>query len=194
MRYTPAHKKEAHQKIVQAAGALAKKDGFGTTGVDGLMQASGMTSGAFYKHFQSKEQLLEDIVVTEIKRSIGLFFSEGDGTDELLQATQKYLSRTHVNNPDKGCVLPALSAEVARASSSVKESFEHELLTMMSQLNARVNNPVKTQALLAMMVGGVLLARAMNTKAAQTAMLTACQKAAGQFIESKDLDIDKESP
>lgn len=192
MRYTPEHKKEARQKIVQAAGALAKKEGFGTTGVDGLMSAAGMTSGAFYKHFENKEQLLEDIVSTEIKRSIGLFLTEGGGVDELLSLIQKYLSRPHVNHPDKGCILPALSGEVGRASSAVKESFERELFVMMDKLDSRINNPAMTQAVLSMMVGGVLLARAMNTNAAQTSMLTSCQTIITQLIQSNICQNGKE--
>lgn len=185
MRYTPEHKIEARHKIIQAAGALSKKEGFGTTGVDGLMHAAGMTSGAFYKHFKGKEQLLEDIVSTEIKRSIGLFLSEGGGTEELAGAVQKYLSRSHVNHPDKGCILPALSAEVGRASSQVKHTFERELMVMMGALETRVKDSANAQALLAMMVGGVLLARAMDTKTSQSAMLSACQTVACQLFDKE---------
>jgi TetR/AcrR family transcriptional repressor of nem operon len=194
MRYTPEHKKETCQKIVQAAGALAKKEGFGITGVDGLMEAAGMTSGAFYKHFQSKEQLLDEIVITEIRRSIDHFLTEGGGLDELLIAVQKYLSRPHVNHPDKGCILPALSGEVAHASTTVRESFERELFEMIGKLDARIDNPSMTQAVLSMMVGGVLLARAMSSKPAQTSMLSACQAAITQLIKPKFDKIEKDSP
>lgn len=185
MRYTPEHKNQARQKIIHATAGLAKRDGFGSTGLDGLMQAAGMTSGAFYKHFQGKEQLLEAIVGSEIKRSTGLFLSEGGGSEELLLAVQAYLSPHHVKHSDKGCILPALSGEVGRASSQVKASFERELLGMMSEMNTRVGDSVKVQAMLAMVVGGVLLARAMETPASQTDMLNACLKVASEVIEPK---------
>ncbi len=51
MRYPQNRKAETRQKLIEKAGALAKKDGFATTGVDGLMASVGLTGGAFYSHF-----------------------------------------------------------------------------------------------------------------------------------------------
>ena len=62
MRYAPEHKEGTRARLVKATGALAKRQGFSGTGIDGLMAAAGLTSGAFYAHFRSKNELLEAIV------------------------------------------------------------------------------------------------------------------------------------
>ena len=54
MRYSAEHKQQTREKLLHSSGALAKAGGFATTGVDGLMKAIGLTGGAFYSHFPSK--------------------------------------------------------------------------------------------------------------------------------------------
>ena len=84
MRYPPEHKEGTRARLLEAGGALAKKDGFASTGVDGLMAAVGLTSGAFYSHFRSKAELLEAIVESELGRSLDRFAGK---TDEQLART-----------------------------------------------------------------------------------------------------------
>ena len=73
MRYSTEHKEGTRQRLLAKTGALVKKKGFAATGVDGLMAAAGLTSGAFYAHFRSKSELLEAIIANELKRSGELF-------------------------------------------------------------------------------------------------------------------------
>ena len=73
MRYTPEHKDKTRARLLAVGGSVAKKNGFGSTGVDSLMAAVGLTSGAFYAHFRSKAELLEAIVDQELGRSIEWF-------------------------------------------------------------------------------------------------------------------------
>jgi TetR/AcrR family transcriptional repressor of nem operon len=56
MRYSPEHKEETRARLLKTTGSLVKKKGFAATGVDGLMAAAELTSGAFYSHFRSKPQ------------------------------------------------------------------------------------------------------------------------------------------
>ncbi len=62
MRYAATHKEETREKLIESSRALAKKGGFETTGVDALMKAIGLTGGAFYSHFRSKDELFAAIV------------------------------------------------------------------------------------------------------------------------------------
>ena len=73
MRYTADHKAQARKRLLEKAGALAKTRGFGTTGVDALVKAAGLTSGAFYAHFSSKSEMLAALVANELERSLELF-------------------------------------------------------------------------------------------------------------------------
>lgn len=158
MRYSPDHKASARAKLLDTAGALAKEKGFGTTGVDALMAAAGVTSGAFYSHFKSKPDLLKAIVENELGRTQALFAHQ---TRESLQrAMAAYLSETHVETPAKGCMLPTLSAEVARADEETKALFETHLKALESTLTDAL--PTETAwAAISQAVGAVLIARAL---------------------------------
>ncbi|MCE2681061.1 MAG: TetR/AcrR family transcriptional regulator [Burkholderiales bacterium] len=181
MRYSTEHKAEARSKIISSAAALAKKNGFGTTGVDDLMGSAGMTGGAFYKHFSTKQDLLSEIVLAEIKRSAAMFVARSDTALSPIEMLEKYLSLAHVKKPEKGCLLPALSAEIGHASEPVKQSFEEQIKQLVSELSSTLGDTEKTWAALSLCVGGVMLARAMKTEAAQQALLDACKKG-GQAI------------
>ena len=69
MRYPSTHKEETRKKLIGSARAIAKRGGFGTTGVDELMASIGLTGGAFYGHFPSKEALFAELVEQEISNS-----------------------------------------------------------------------------------------------------------------------------
>lgn len=183
MRYSTEHKAEARSKIISSAAALAKKNGFGTTGVDDLMGSAGMTGGAFYKHFSTKENLLSEIVLAEIKRSTALFVAKPDTVASPTEMLEKYLSLTHVKKPEKGCLLPALSTEIGHASDAVKQSFEEQIKKLVGELSPALGGTDKTLAVLALCAGGIMLARAMKTEAVQEALLDACKKAGEAILK-----------
>ncbi len=183
MRYSTEHKAEARNKIISSAAALAKKEGFGTTGVDALMGSAGMTGGAFYKHFSTKEDLLSEIVLAEIKRSTTLFAAKPDAAESPMEMLEKYLSLTHVKKPEKGCLLPALSAEIGHASEPVKQSFEDQIKQLVNELSPAFGDTDNTWAALSLCVGGIMLARAMKTEEAQQSLLDACKKGAQAVLK-----------
>ena len=73
MRYKSGYKQEKRKELLKISGQLAKKDGFAATGVDGFMKAAGVTSGAFYSHFSSKQDLFKALVENELKNSIQMW-------------------------------------------------------------------------------------------------------------------------
>lgn len=184
MRYAPDHKATARAKLIATAGALSKQKGFGTTGVDALMAAAGMTSGAFYSHFKSKPELLRAIVEHELTRTEGIF--SGANPKALRRALDFYLSETHVDHPDKGCMLPSLSAEVARADDETKAAFEGHLLTLKEGLQSKVKEGEDAWALIAQAVGAVMLARAMESAETRTTLLAASRKQIDRMLEDND--------
>ena len=114
MRYAPEHKEGTRARLVKATGALAKRQGFSGTGIDGLMAAAGLTSGAFYAHFRSKNELLEAIVDNELQRSVALFAQQSPA--KAMKVIEGYLSPAHVAHPESGCAVPALAPEIAAAA------------------------------------------------------------------------------
>jgi TetR/AcrR family transcriptional repressor of nem operon len=60
MRYPAEETAERHRRILEVASVLFRERGFDGVSVGQVMKASGMTQGAFYHHFESKEALIEE--------------------------------------------------------------------------------------------------------------------------------------
>jgi AcrR family transcriptional regulator len=168
MRYPPDQKAKAREAILQAGAQALKTNGFNGIGVDGLAAAAGITSGAFYSNFRNKEALLEGVIET----CLGEPFIDPDAgnPDErralLKQWIANYISAYHRENPAPGCVVPALSADVARASSSVREVYEHKMLEFVQKMSKLMGGPEadreqRAWSIVAMMVGVIAISRAM---------------------------------
>ncbi len=175
MRYSTEHKEQTRQKLVQSSGAIAKQGGFATTGVAGLMKAIGLTGGAFYNHFPSKDDLFSEIVRQELSGSrINLRAQGGELTPELLKrCLDQYLSMAHVHNPQSGCPIPTLGAEIARADSAVREEAEHWLVTLHQAWAVTLNDEALAWAMLSQCVGALVIARMLAGEQTQRAVLTA---------------------
>ena len=125
MRYAKNHKEHARAAILQAAARTLKEKGFDGVGVDGLAASAELTSGALYSNFGSKEAFLEQVIDTQL----GVEFADIDDPDpgerrrRLGHILRVYLSDQHREDVASGCLIPALSADVARASDSVQEAY-----------------------------------------------------------------------
>lgn len=169
MRYSAEHKAQTREKLLQTSGALAKRGGFGGTGVDGLMKAIGLTGGAFYGHFSSKDELFAAIVERELSHSIELL---GSGSrDKLQRCLAIYLSMKHVEQPDSGCALPTLGPEIARADLSVRENAEHWLVRLQQAWGEALGDPQLAWAILAQCVGALVVARMLASPQRQEEVL-----------------------
>lgn len=182
VRYTMEHKHQARQRLVEGGARLAKKRGFANAGVDDLAAAAGVTSGAVYKHFSGKSDLLIAIIEAELARSTALFSSvPARDAAKLDKALVAYLSPEHVEHPELGCALPSLAADVARAEIKVRKAFEGGLIAVHAALKRHVRSDL-AWTLVAQSVGAVLLARAMQDKAAQRKMLKSVKRSAQTLL------------
>ncbi|MEN9867123.1 MAG: hypothetical protein RL748_2713 [Pseudomonadota bacterium] len=169
MRYTANHKQATRAHLLKVTGSLVKKQGFAATGVDALMAAAGLTSGAFYSHFGSKKALLEAIIENELARSQRFFAA--NSPEAAMVAVEKYLSLHHINHPETGCPLPTLTSEIARADASTKAAFEAGMGKLQQQIAAVLQDQDKAWAVIATMMGAVSVARGMVSDAARQAVL-----------------------
>ena len=164
MRYSKEHKASTRQHLLEVSGAMAKKNGFAASGVDALMTAAGLTSGAFYSHFSSKAELLSALLCHELEASAERLTRPTptlSRTQRIAKQLQRYLSWSHVQNPATGCALPALSAEVGRADHATKQQFEQALGKLHGAWAEQLGDEQQAWAVLAQLVGAVTLARAM---------------------------------
>lgn len=169
------HKPSTRERIVTQAGSLAKQQGFGTVGVDALMAAANLKGGSFYYHFPKKEALLTAIVIREIQASRAWLTEQGGASKEALQQRLiQYLSQEHVLNPEEGCVLPALSAEVARAETETRQAYAKELQNLVKDIERIFDNNHASWPVIAMCVGALVLARAMPAGDERKRLLADC--------------------
>jgi AcrR family transcriptional regulator len=173
MRYPPEHKAEKRKQLIQASSALMKQGGYAATGVDKLMEASGVTSGAFYSHFGSKAELLQALIPYELQLSRDAWQSNPytEPADWLEFELERYLNMKHVRHPEAGCMLPSLGAEIARADDATRTVFEEEIERGVAMLEQKLGNPDLAWAFICQLVGAILIARALPSNAARLAAL-----------------------
>ena len=187
MRYSATHKEETRQKLLESSGAIAKSGGFATTGVDGLMKAIGLTGGAFYSHFPSKNDLFTAIVQRELSQSLIGHVARGDGfnRDKLERCLAHYLSMAHLQSPDTGCAIPALGAEIARADLAVREEAEHWMLQLQRAWAEILDDGELAWALLSQCVGAVVVARMLAREETQADVLEASRSFLGKALADR---------
>lgn len=186
MRYSKSHKEDTRRKLLDSSRALVKKGGFDSTGVEALMSAIGLTPGAFYSHFPSKQALLEEVIREEIQFSLSMLKPQpADGGSTLSQRTKAYLSVPHVEHPEAGCVLPALGSELARIPVEVKAIIEDGLKDMHSVWNDELKDENAAWAVIAQCVGAVILARSVKSDATRREILRANRAQVDALLRSR---------
>lgn len=173
MRYSATHKEETRQRLLDSSAAIAKQGGFASTGVDGLMKAVGLSGGAFYTHFASKDELFAAIVHRELMRSAERLAEQGRPFDRarLVRCLARYLNLMHVQEPAAGCAIPALGAEIARADETVRQGAEQALLALQQAWAEVIGSAEDAWALLAQCVGALMLARMVASEESQRAIV-----------------------
>jgi len=169
MPWPKDHKAKIREKIVSAASAAVRARGASRIGVEEVMTSAGLTHGAFYAHFSSKDALVRAALEYAGNQTLERFsrLLEGVPPDERFNATvAAYLSSQHAAHPEAGCPVAALGPEVARTGGRTKrvlaEGIRRRLEWMRSLLPERLYGPREDEVVvgaLACMVGAVVLAR-----------------------------------
>ena len=159
MRYPAKETAAKHERIVKEASRLFRERGFENVTVGEVMKAAGLTHGAFYAHFGSKEELQKTAVAYGQALSARRVRKYGVTKKGRRDFADRYLSPSHRDNPGDGCTMAALAQEVARSTPELKTTFERGFEEIVSaQGGDRKEAIFQTAALL----GGVVLARAVH--------------------------------
>ena len=168
MRYPSDQKAKAKEAILQAGARALRTNGFNGIGVDGLAASAGVTSGAFYSNFSNKEALLEEVIETCLGEPF--IDSESGSLAERQQRLKEwlamYISADHRADPASGCVMPTLSADVARSNPKIRAAYKRKMLALVRKMSnvLDVTGPDREKrawSIVAMMVGAVAISRAM---------------------------------
>jgi TetR/AcrR family transcriptional regulator, transcriptional repressor for nem operon len=161
-RYGKEHKLATRRRIIEAAGRRLKRDGIDGSGVAALMADAGLTNGAFYAHFESKEDLVASAITDQLRAQRETF--SGQSLEEIVRS---YLSVEHRDDREGGCPSGALLDEIARSSEVVKRAYTDGQLAIIDDAAAGLApddpRPARVQALgvFALMVGTLQISRAL---------------------------------
>ena len=186
MRYSANHKMETREKLLESSSHSAKSAGFATVGVDGLMKAIGLSGGAFYSHFSSKDELFGAIVERELSQSLERLSGNGELSRARLERCLKhYLSMSHVEQAADGCALPALGAEIARADIEVRQQAEQWICRLHENWASILESDTLAWAILSQCVGALVVARMLvNPQIQQQVLQSSYVEIGRQIAES----------
>ena len=184
MRYSANHKLETREKLLTSSAVSAKKSGFSTVGVDGLMKAIGLSGAAFYSHFSSKDELFASIVERELCQSLERLGADQD-CDRLERCLKHYLSMAHVEQVQDGCALPSMGAEIARADIAVRQHAQEWICRLQANWARTLESESLAWAILSQCVGALVVARMMVDPQVQAQVLASSYEELSQRISQE---------
>lgn len=172
MRVSRVQAEENRQTVIDVASRLFREHGFDGIGLKDLMAGAGMTQGAFYKQFESKDDLAAQASRRALENALGRWTAAAASNpdDPLTAVVDFYLSLDHCAERADGCPVVALGSDAARHGPDVKASFQAGIQEYLDLLDGWIDGAdgsqpdSKAMAILSTMVGAVLLARAVNDK------------------------------
>jgi TetR/AcrR family transcriptional regulator, transcriptional repressor for nem operon len=168
MRKSRQETAETRQRILEAAAAEFRRSGIGSTGIAELMAAAGLTHGGFYKHFESKDQIVEEsiaLATRSLATAIESKLSSAKAGHGLNAVLKDYLSAERLEHCEEGCPFGTLGSELARSNERVRQATTEGFVAMVTLIAGQLDDlpPVaaKKQAMvmLSTMIGAITMAR-----------------------------------
>jgi len=180
-----AAKEASHERIVQAAARAIRRSGYDGTGVADIMKEAGLTHGAFYAHFESREAMLAEAAdrAGAEANAVAASVIAAVPPEQSLQALMRvYLSKEHMANIEAGCPISALASEMPRQSPEVRRAATRrikEMIDLVARQSRDWGQPSAHERALvtvATMVGTLILARAVDDPALSESLCSAALK------------------
>jgi TetR/AcrR family transcriptional repressor of nem operon len=181
MRVSRKQAAQNRGRVVDTAAKLFRERGFNGVGVADLMKAAGMTHGAFYGQFESKEDLMTQSCARAYEGLLELWRDAAAHSpdDPLASVVASYMSASHRDKPGEGCVVAALGAEAAREGPALRRVMTEGIRTQIDMLSGMVSGRSKATkrqraaVTFASMVGAMVLARVLDDEALSKGILRA---------------------
>ena len=192
MPLSKEHKQNSREEILKSAVKLFSQKGFDNVSIKDVMKYAGLTHGAFYAHFDSKEELYahgirnasqQSLIVTE-------YTKDYSGPELVEKIINGYLSNQHVSGEVNSCPLAFLATDVASKNNKIRTVYSevyNNLVTLMEAETAErdKSNTDLMMAVTAMMIGGVAVSRALIDPEKKERLLSSCRKSAMQLASRK---------
>ncbi len=166
---------QTRKRIVEAASCEFRKNGIVATGLNDLMKAAGLTHGGFYKHFESKDQLVAEACAEAVESIIGVMADQ----PTVNAAVAAYLSARHRDNPASGCPLAAIGSELSRSDTRTREAATDGFEKLVGILAGKSDTPAaRRRAIVAVstMIGALTMARVVVDPELSTEILKEVEK------------------
>lgn len=167
-RYSPEHKEATRRRMIEAAGRRFKSDGIDGSGIATLVADAGLTNGAFYGHFSSKDDLVATVVAQQLADQVAVVNSLPAGLDSVDAFLREYLSPAHRDDLAGGCPSAALLDEIGRCDLTVREAYTDGASAMIQAIERHLDDgdPARTReraiGLFGLLVGSLQAARAVT--------------------------------
>ena len=190
-RYSTEHKHATRQRILETAGRRFKQDGIDGSGIAVLMADAGLTNGAFYAHFESKDDLVANVVAEELGAQRDRLTALRPGRAALEAFVREYLSPEHRDMPGEGCPSAALLDEIGRCHVAAKQSYTDGARAIVDVIATHLapKNPRAARgqalALYTLLVGTLQLSRAVSDPAFSDEILEQGIQNARAFITDR---------
>ncbi|QWT21406.1 TetR/AcrR family transcriptional regulator [Bacillus sp. NP157] len=190
MRYAKDHKEKTRQRIIETAAQNFREKGFEGEGIASVMQGAGLTNGAFFNHFSSKEDLAREVIAFAMAERLDFVNAKLDNGEGVQGYIASYLSIRHRDHPEHGCPMATLATDIARRAPPVREAFSAGLNTLVDRLATEwpqlgdVEARARGFALFSLLNGCLQLARATDDEALSAEILASGRRAAKQLVEA----------
>jgi TetR/AcrR family transcriptional regulator, transcriptional repressor for nem operon len=192
MPYSTEHKARTRDRIVESARQLFNRFGFEQVSIDQIMSRAGLTRGGFYNHFDSKDELYAAAVTSYVGCNPFAVTTAKTKIREPRKLARMlidlYLSDDVLDDPDKHCPLYALPSDVARAGLEPQQAYTDLMRGMTQIYRAALSNSReadrRAQTIVALCVGGMVLARTTNDPVLRKSLRAAARHQALALLET----------
>jgi len=192
MGHSQHQKIKTHERIVRTAAKRFREKGIEGVAIADLMKELGLTVGGFYKHFDSRD----DLVVEAFRTATGpwekqLAAAESGGPPLTYQGlVDSYLTETHRDHPGNGCPISALAGDIARGGKQIRADLTEQInseIELLTNLLPQAGSAARSRAILTVsaLLGAVELARAVSDESLSREILESTRKALKQLTRSE---------
>jgi TetR/AcrR family transcriptional repressor of nem operon len=187
MRYDKGHKDETRRHLLKVAAKQFLKNGIDGVGIATIMKEAGLTNGAFYAHFKSKDALVAEVLDDTLEQREKQFLK---GSLKPADYVRLYLSPVHRSDVECGCPIAALLSELVRHSKATRQIFtkriERTAELIASQLGGRESERKKNSiSVMAILIGALQMSRAVTSTKLSDEILNGAYETAMKLVSGK---------
>jgi TetR/AcrR family transcriptional repressor of nem operon len=182
-----ADKAASHERIVKAASRRVRRDGIGNISVAELMKQAGLTHGGFYRHFDSRDDLVAEAIAEALAQGSQRVRASAELSNPaaLAAIVDGYLSRVHRDKPETGCAVAAVPTDIVRCGAPARAAYSRQVLSYIELLTELTpdRDPDQAHLILAALVGAIVLARAVDDRGLSDEILERVAGALHSYVD-----------